>query len=123
MNVGRDSIRALSLYMHQRAHTREKPCKCNECGKYFSQNASFHSHKRSHKGEKSYISDKHGKGFYHPPVVNIKEVTLKKNHRNFLVKTPALKSVRNFTPERSPVNEMNGSRMLGKYPTLFKIIT
>ena len=54
------------------------------------------------------------------PLVNIREFTLEKNHRNTLVKTGF--SVREFTLERNPVYEMNMAKIPGIRPIL-KIIT
>ncbi|XP_060086456.1 zinc finger protein 436-like [Heteronotia binoei] len=42
------------LFLHQRLRRGEKPFKCTECGRRFSERGNLHKHQRIHKGERPY---------------------------------------------------------------------
>jgi KRAB domain-containing zinc finger protein len=48
-----------------RTHTRNKPRKCDICGKGFSNSSDLQKHIRTHTGDKPYKCDICGKGLYH----------------------------------------------------------
>ncbi|PIO26202.1 hypothetical protein AB205_0027280, partial [Aquarana catesbeiana] len=60
---GKCFIQKSSLTVHQRSHTGNKPYSCPECGKSFSQKSILVRHKRSHTGEKPYYCPECGKGY------------------------------------------------------------
>ena len=51
------------LQNHIKAHTGDKPYKCDVCGKGFSENGSLQNHNKTHTGDKQYKYDVSGKGF------------------------------------------------------------
>ncbi|XP_063289962.1 zinc finger protein 91-like [Pelobates fuscus] len=60
---GSDFIQVSNLVRQERDRTLQKPFKCSECGKYFTQAAQFASHKKFHNKERPYKCTECSKSF------------------------------------------------------------
>ncbi|XP_078096131.1 uncharacterized protein LOC144510516 [Mustelus asterias] len=58
---------SLRLRRHQRAHTRERPFTCTECGKEFTLLSNLQKHQRVHTGERPFTCSVWGKRFTQSP--------------------------------------------------------
>nr|XP_020007973.1 zinc finger protein 2 homolog [Castor canadensis] len=62
------------LTQHERIHTRQKTCKCSQCGKTFGLKACLTMHEITHTGEKSYKCSQCGKTFGQKLHLTVQEI-------------------------------------------------
>jgi KRAB domain-containing zinc finger protein len=49
--------------VHEKSHTEENDCKCNECGKLLAHKSHLLTHKRIHTGERPYVCNECGQAY------------------------------------------------------------